>query len=182
LPDNWHPYSKLRICPFFLNMFSCTHRTLSQHFRGLKMTNLIDQSTLLKDIMTTPVITVTLSYSVSRAIKLAAEKNITGFPVIDIDSKVIGVVSTLDIITQVMLGKIASQLGELPLTIKVEKDVIKLNQYTKVKDAAFTLIKERIGRVIVVDDNDKLCGIISRKDMINFFINMHGLKDNQPYR
>lgn len=140
------------------------------------MAQSIDKSTLLKDIMTSPVISVTLTYTVYQVLKLAKDKNVTGFPIIDIGGKVIGIVSTLDLITDVTAGKLHSKLGELPLAIKVEKDVFQFNQYATLKDVLLCVIKERIGRIIIVDDNNKLCGIVSRKDLVNYFIDVFDLK------
>ena len=139
------------------------------------MTESVDQSTLIKDIMTSHVLSVTLNQTVYHVLKLAKEKNVTGFPVIDIDRKVIGVVSTLDLITEVAAGKLHLKLGELPLVIKVEKDVINLSPDTPVKEALLSLIKKRVGRIIITDDDNKLCGIVSRKDLINFFIDINKL-------
>ena len=139
------------------------------------MTESVDQPALIKDIMTSPVLSVTLNQTVSDVLKLAKEKNVTGFPVIDIERKVIGVVSTLDLITEVAAGKLHLKLGELPLVIKVEKDVINLSPDTPVKEALLSLIKKRVGRIIITDDDNKLCGIVSRKDLINFFIDINKL-------
>lgn len=139
------------------------------------MTESVDQSAKIKDIMTSPALSVTLNQTVSDVLKLAKEKNVTGFPVIDIERKVIGVVSTLDLITEVAAGKLHLKLGELPLVIKVEKDVINLSPDTLVKDAVLSLIKKRVGRIIITDDDNRLCGIVSRKDLINFFIDINKL-------
>ncbi|MCW8934236.1 MAG: CBS domain-containing protein [Gammaproteobacteria bacterium] len=139
------------------------------------MTESVDQSTLIKDIMTSPVMSVTLNTTVNKVLKLAKEKNVTGFPVVDFEQNVIGIVSTLDIITEVAAGKLHLKLGELPLIIKVEKDVIKLNPETPVKKALFTIIRKRVGRIVIVDADNKLCGIVSRKDLINFFITINKL-------
>jgi len=139
------------------------------------MTETIDQSSLIKDIMTYPVLSVTLNQTVSYVLRLAKEKNVTGFPVVDVDQNVIGVVSTLDLITGVAVGKLHLKLGELPLVIKVEKEVVKLSPDTPVKDALLYLIKKRVGRIIITNDDNKLCGIVSRKDLINYFIDINGL-------
>ncbi|MCW9048017.1 MAG: CBS domain-containing protein [Gammaproteobacteria bacterium] len=139
------------------------------------MTEPEDQSTLIKDIMTSPVMSVTLNTTVNNVLKLAKEKNVTGFPVVDFEQNVIGIVSTLDIITEVAAGKLHLKLGELPLIIKVEKDVIKLSPETPVKKALFTIIRKRVGRIIIVDSDNRLCGIVSRKDLINFFIDINKL-------
>lgn len=140
------------------------------------MTETKDRSTLIRDIMTTPVLSVTLNQTVRRVLLLAKEKNVTGFPVVDMNRKVIGVVSTLDLITEVALGKLHLKLGELPLVIKVEKDVIKLRPDTPLKEALLILVKKRVGRVIITDDENKLCGIVSRKDLVNYFIEVNHLE------
>ena len=139
------------------------------------MTEPVDQSTQIKDIMTSPVLCVTLNTTVNHVLKLAKKKNVTGFPVVDIDHNVIGVISTLDIITEVAAGKLHLKLGELPLVIKVEKDVIRLSPETPVKKALLTIIKKRVGRIIIIDGNNILCGIVSRKDLINYFIDINKL-------
>ena len=134
-----------------------------------------DQSILVKDIMTSPALGVTLNHTVSYVLRLAKKKNVSGFPVIDADQKVIGVVSTLDLITHVAIGKLNLKLGELPLAIKVEKEVFKLTPDTSAKDALLYLIKKKVGRIIITDDQGKLCGIVSRKDLINYFIEINTL-------
>jgi len=138
-----------------------------------------NQPTTLKDIMTSPVISVTLSHTVFQVLKMAKENNVTGFPIIDMDNKVIGVVSTLDLITDATVGKLHLKLGELPLVIKVEKKVIQFNENTPIKEVLPYFIKNRIGRVITVDAKSRLCGIVSRKDLINFFINLAIQKEEQ---
>ena len=140
------------------------------------MDETVTQPTLIKDIMSTPAINVCLTHTVRQIIKLVKKHNVTGFPVVDINCKLIGVVSTLDLITEAALGKLHTKLGELPITIKIEKEVVKLNQYATVKDAMALFIKHRIGRIVIIDDHDKLCGIVSRKDLINFFIDKYDLE------
>jgi len=137
------------------------------------MTKPVSQESLIKEIMTSPAVSVTLNHTVYHVLKLAKEKNVTGFPVVDYDLKVIGVVSTIDLITEVAVGKLYLKLGELPLAIKVEKDVINLRPDTSVKDAILSLVKNRVGRIIITDKDSKLCGIVCRKDLINFFIEVN---------
>ncbi len=122
------------------------------------MKKVVDSTTTLKDIMTTPVVSVSLSQTVYQVLQLARENNITGFPVVDIEGKVIGVVSTLDLLTEMTIGKLHDKLGELPLAIKVEKDVVQFTENTTVKEALLKLIKERIGRIFITDSNKRLRG------------------------
>jgi len=38
------------------------------------------------------------------------------------------------------------------------------------------LIKNRVGRIIITDNENKLCGIVSRKDLLNYFIDINNLE------
>lgn len=140
------------------------------------MNELVDQAIQVKDIMTSPVISVKLSETVSQVLKLAKKKNVTGFPIVDDKDKVIGIVSTLDLITLMAVGKQHLKLGELPLSIKVDKDVLTLQPNSTTKEAIKTLIKNRVGRIIVTDKDNKPCGIVTRKDIVNYFIDIYKLE------
>jgi len=140
------------------------------------MNDSVEQLSLVKDIMTSPVISVSLNQTVKQVLLLSKKQNVTGFPVVDINQKVIGVISTLDLLTEMAIGKLHLKLGELPLVIKVEKDVIQLKPDTPIKSALMEVIKKRVGRVIITDDEDKLCGIVSRKDLLNYFIDINRLE------
>jgi len=139
------------------------------------MNDSVEKLSLIKDIMTSPVISVTLNQTVKQVLLLSKKKNVTGFPVVDTKQKVIGVVSSLDLLTEMAIGKLHLKLGELPLIIKVEKDVIQLKPDTPIKSALLEMIKQRVGRIIITDDENKLCGIVSRKDLLNYFIEINSL-------
>jgi len=128
---------------------------------------------LAKDIMSSPVTSVTLSHSVRQVLQLTRDKQVSGFPIIDMEGRAVGVISTFDLITEESLGKDHLKLAELPLAIKVEKDVIQLTQDTPIKEALLLFIKHGVGRIIITDEKKVVCGIISRKDVVNFFLDRH---------
>jgi len=140
------------------------------------MNEIAGQSIQVKDIMTSPVLSVKLNETVSQVLKLAKKKNVTGFPIVDDKNQVIGIVSTLDLITLMAVGKQHLKLGELPLAIKVDKDVLTLRPSSTTKEAIKTLIKNRVGRIIVTDKENKPCGIVTRKDIVNYFIDLYKLE------
>lgn len=134
------------------------------------MNHSIYQTTRIKDIMSSPAITVTLNQTVIFVLKLAKKHNITGFPVVNPQGQLIGLVSTFDLIQNAAIGKLHLKLGELPLAIRVDKEVVTLRQDMAVKSALVPMIKQRIGRIVITDNSGELCGILSRKDIVNFFI------------
>lgn len=134
------------------------------------MANSIYQSVRIRDIMSASVITVTLNQTVAFVLKLAKKHKVTGFPVVDDDGELIGIVSTFDLIQNVAIGKVNLKLGELPLNIRVDKEVVTLHKDMPVKAALVPMIKHRIGRIVITNKDNKVCGILSRKDIVNFFI------------
>ena len=131
---------------------------------------------LVDDIMTTPALSVTLSHTVTQVLKMTKKYNVSGFPVVDSSNTPIGIVSSLDLMTEIAIGKMHLKLGELPLSIKVDKEIITLQAGTPIKEALLTIIRNRIGRVIILDENKKLCGIVSRKDLIHHFIDINHIE------
>ena len=98
------------------------------------------------------------------------EHNITGLPVVDVDSALAGIVSEKDV-----LKLLYNKVGELR---KVEdfmtKDVKAFEQEDNLAEIVDCLIKNRFRRVPILHEG-KLAGIISRKDVISFIFR-HCLK------
>jgi len=142
----------------------------------IRMTEFSEQAIQVKDIMTSPVSTVNLSDTVAQVLKQAKAKNVTGFPLVDDKNILIGIVSTLDLITLMAVGKQHLKLGELPLAIKVDKEVLTLRPSSTTKEAIKTLIKNRVGRIVIIDNDNSPCGIVTRKDIVNYFIELYKLE------
>lgn len=126
----------------------------------------------ISDIMTKDVITVTLQKTVKSIIAILHEKNITGIPVVDDANKVIGVISSLDIIIAAGMGKLDLKISQLPIKLSAEKDILKIRPTAPIKEALILIVKYKVGRVIVIDDTEGLVGIVTRKNLIGFFANM----------
>jgi CBS domain-containing protein len=144
-----------------------------------------------KDIMTTPVLSVTGDQTVQVVLELLAEKRISGVPVVDDQQKVIGIISDTDIIRYAHqlsvvplsnlsgwispyteISDLASMRKGFELLHKTKFDQIMTKKvYTIHEDASATEVAElmnrrKINRVPVVDSNDKLVGIITRSDIV----------------
>ena len=130
-----------------------------------------DHPETVADIMSKPVITVTLQQRVKDVLKLLARKDISGVPVVDEVGKLIGMVSSLDMILDTSIGKSDLRLGELPLSISVEKQVVKFHTDEPIKKAILAIIKKRLGRVVVIDEEMKPVGIVSRSDILKYIVN-----------
>jgi CBS domain-containing protein len=111
----------------------------------------------------------TLGHTVAQVIKLFNDKNITGAPVVGSDGRLIGIVSILDMIIAASIGQIDVKLSELPAQIKATKPVITLHPDSLLKEAIILVANKRIGRIIIVNEENKPVGMITRKDLLRYY-------------
>lgn len=128
-----------------------------KHLDGLKV----------GDVMTRRVVTVTEDTPVEEVERILASKGISGVPVVDSDRRVVGVVSEADIILleteqkDRKNWKRASDIMTSPPLIAYEN--------TDLKEIGKTMIEKGIRRIIVIDEENRPIGIISRRDIIRAF-------------
>ena len=126
----------------------------------------------VKEIMTHEVLTVTKELSIRRLIKLLEQNKITGAPVVDEQGKLIGIVSSKDVIRAI------DHLIRVHVSIDEQKDhkgkynwvegvmttdVISVSEEDDASEVFGTMVRRKIHRVPVVK-NGKLVGIISSQD------------------
>lgn len=135
----------------------------------------------VKEVMTTPVVSVFRDAGLHEAARLLSENRISGMPVVDKENRVIGVISEADILMlagmreghtfrdvlrrilgeQVPAKKAGDTVGQVmsfpPITAKTDDEV---DEVAKILD------ERRIKRLPVVDDDGKLLGIILRADIV----------------
>jgi CBS domain-containing protein len=137
------------------------------------------------DVMTGTVITATPETTVREAAKQLADNRIGGMPVVDVDGRVVGIISEGDLLHRVELGtgsrrrawwleffestrELASTyVKEHARTVKdvMSEDVISVVEDTPLDEIAELLERHRIKRVPVLRDG-QLVGIVSRANLI----------------
>ena len=136
------------------------------------------------DIMTSEVITVEENATVQAAAELMAEHGISALPVVDKDTRVIGIVSEGDLLHRAetateqrrswwleMMTSTNQLAGEYikshsaKVTDVMTRDVISVTDATPVADIAVLLETHRIKRVPVLRDG-RLAGIVSRANLV----------------
>jgi CBS domain-containing protein len=136
---------------------------------------------LVRDIMTANVIAVQKFDDISHAARMLSEHNVSGLPVVDKDNHVIGIISEADVLA--MMGtqrkhttrdfirhlfghplperKMGDLVGDImtptPISIRPDADI---------SEAAKIMEERRIRRLAVVDPENKLIGVISRRDIL----------------
>jgi CBS domain-containing protein len=143
----------------------------------------------VRDVMTEEVITVSTGDSVETCAKLLQKNNISGLPVLDEAGKVAGIVTEGDLIRRasrvkapgyleilgglIYLGSPKKFVEELQRAMSLEagqlmsKDVIAVNPEDTVEKAATLMVDKGISRLPVLDEQGKLVGIVSRRDIMS---------------
>lgn len=135
----------------------------------------------VKDVMTENVVAVRKHDDINEAARLLSEQRISGLPVVDTENAVLGVVTEADILSMTGMREghsfrdiLRHILGE-PLPERkrghLVGDIMTIPAVTThpdedIKEVARILDEKRIKRLPVVDEQNKLVGIISRADIV----------------
>src|SRR5262245_44310746 len=135
----------------------------------------------VKDLMTNDVLTVRSSTQLKDAAALLAERRISGLPVVDHEHHVLGVLSEGDILYKGsgikdrpgLLDRLLSvpatgldlKLAARTVGEAMSAPALTIGPRKQVTEAATRMIEEGVNRLPVVDDEDRLVGIITRADL-----------------
>jgi CBS domain-containing protein len=133
------------------------------------------------DVMTTDVVSAEPAWSLKRAARAMIEAGVSGLPVVDIDDRVIGIITEADFIeTEAGRGPGRRRMfdtvfGEkqtrIPSTVEaaMTRYPIVVDRNTTIAEAARLMTDRRVKRLPVVDPAGRLEGIISRADILVAF-------------
>lgn len=135
----------------------------------------------VRDAMTRNVLSLNKFDDISNAVRLLAEKNISGLPVVDRENRVVGIISEADVVSMVgsrrahtfkeILRSIVGhplperKMGHLVGDI-MTSPAITVTPDTEISEAVRLMDARRIRRLPVVDKDQRLVGLISRSDIV----------------
>ncbi|MCX5126935.1 CBS domain-containing protein [Streptomyces sp. NBC_00347] len=131
--------------------------------------------------MTDEVVSVVTSTSFKDVAKLLAQHDISGLPVLDEEDRVLGVVSESDLIgrkaaepplmSEASDGR-ESFLSETPFTAGevMSAPAVTVHAEETAAGAARLMARRGVERLPVVDDEDRLVGIVTRRDLLRLFL------------
>ncbi len=141
-----------------------------------------------RDIMTRDVFTVTAQMSIDELARAFGERRVSGFPVLDPEGALIGVVTESDLIHQnqrlhipttvaifdavIVLGsskKLEEEMRRLAATTVEEvmcREPVTVSEDTPVSEVATLMAEEEVDTVPVLDPDGKLVGVIGKRDVI----------------
>lgn len=122
------------------------------------------------DLMTTGVSTVTPDTSLRDAAREMFRSQVSGLPVTDDDGLLVGIITEADFL-RLELSRVES---DNPAAVESVGDIMTravetIGPNTPLVEAAKVMVVREVKRLPVVDDSDRLVGIISRMDVVNAF-------------
>ncbi len=130
------------------------------------------------EVMTAPLVTIGEDRLLIKAVELMLNKGVKRLPVVDSKGRLTGIVSRLDIFRTVMReapdwNAFKAQAIEVGAMKRVgdilRRDVHAVSPETSVSEVIRVIDDNDIQRVVVVDAEDKLVGLISDRDLLRYF-------------
>lgn len=140
------------------------------------------------DVMTKDPVSVTPDVSARELARVLTDNQISGVPVVDPQDRVIGVVSRTDLLQWCVTGGLGMGAGDLLPTLSARsaaarsgpddlgivedfmtEDAITCSANTPVASIARRMAEERVHRVIVLDEDGCLTGVVTSLDVLKVF-------------
>ena len=138
---------------------------------------------LIRDWMTTDVITATPETSMLKVSKMMKEYDIRRVPVVDAQNKVVGIVSDRDVkdaspskATTLDMHELYYLLSEIKVRDIMTPDPVTVEVRDTVERVALLMEERSIGGLPVVDDEGSLVGIITDHDIFKVLVQITGVR------
>ncbi len=128
----------------------------------------------IKSLMVKDPLCVDIKASISEAIELMQGNSIRHLPVVAKGNVLRGFVTLSDL----KQGLIPSMVGDLSLNDLMIKNPVTVKPEEDVEDAAQLIYRLKIGGMPVVDEENRLVGIITVTDILRAFVEMMGILTN----
>jgi CBS domain-containing protein len=148
-------------------------------------------SSTVADIMTRDPVVVSPETPLNEAIKILAERRISGLPVVDANGKLAGVISETDLMWRetgvtppayiMILDSVIylenpakydrdlhKALGQTVGEVMTKKDIATITPEQSIRNAAQLINERKVHRLIVVDDSKQVVGVLTRGDVVRF--------------
>lgn len=136
----------------------------------------------VKELMTREVITITEERTMLEARELMRGKNLSRIPVVDDIARIRGIITDGDVgrsepsdASTLSKYEASYLLSKIKVRDIMTKAVITVQETDAVEVAAFIMSKNGIGALPVVDEENKLCGIVTDSDIFKAFVDIMGM-------
>ena len=124
----------------------------------------------IKNLMSEDIITVDKDQNLSDALKLLRKHNVSRLPVTN-NKELVGIISERDIAAKLGSAKYESMpASRLHISSVMVKDVITVPETMQLDEVARLMLDNGIGSVPVMDEDDKMVGIVSKADFVTLAV------------
>lgn len=134
------------------------------------------EKTIVKEWMTSPVISVKALTPISDAHQIMKEKNIRRLPVVQGDT-LVGIITIGDVreaspsdATTLSIWELNYLWAQLTVEKVMTRNVMTVNPETPILDAAQTMLEKKVSGLPVVDGKNKLIGVITESDIFRMLV------------
>lgn len=155
------------------------------------MSNAKIYSLRVKDVMSRDVVTIHADDTIHEAIELMVENRVVALPVVDRRQHCVGMISSSDLLDMTheldedldavrrsddvprrwIIDKLREALGGEPVSGQMTESVAMVGPETPLPEAAREMLRNRVHRLPVVGEGQKLLGIVSTMDLMDVFAN-----------
>lgn len=134
---------------------------------------------MVRDRMTSAVVTLTADVPFQEALKLMQQRAIRRIPIVATNGTVIGIVSERDLLhaapspaTSLNIWEMNYLLSKLKLGDLMTKRVVTVTPQTHLQEAAALMLKHKVGGLPVLNEDRTLAGIITETDIFRVFVEL----------
>ena len=143
---------------------------------------------LVRDRMSSPVITVTQETPFQEALQIMRERKFRRLPIVDKQQRLIGIVAERDLLhaspspaTSLSVWEMNYLLWKLKIGDIMTTRVVSVSPDIPIEEAAKLMVEHRIGGLPVVDERQHVVGVITETDIFKAFVSIlgserHGLR------
>ena len=138
---------------------------------------------LIKDWMATSVLTIDENTSVMRATRMMKENKVRRLPVLS-HGKLVGMITDRDLkeaspakTNSLDIHELNYLLAEMKVKDVMTPKLVSLDYKETLEKAAIIMLQNKISGLPVMDENDKLVGLLSETDVLRGFIHATGIAD-----
>ncbi|WP_102128016.1 CBS domain-containing protein [Deinococcus planocerae] len=137
--------------------------------------------TPVKDLMSHPPVTAPPDTTVPEAVRMLGARGIRRLPVVE-GGRLVGIVTERDLkeampsaSTTLSIWEITSALSRLTLREVMKTSVLTADEDAPLHDAAYTMLRHRVGGLPVVNDRHEVVGVVTVTDVLREYVRLSGL-------
>jgi len=134
---------------------------------------------VVRDYMSSPVVTVTPETSFQDALALLRQRKIRRVPVVDKAGNLVGIITERDLLhaapspaTSLSVWELNYLLWRLQVEGLMTRKVLTVQPDTPLQDAAQLMLEHKFGGLPVVDDHHQVVGVITETDIFRVFVKL----------